>query len=94
MGENFFGRDIWFHFIQRNWKTFIVRYGDGGHMLALLIKAISGSAEEKHLKSFRKFFNSHETPGIKRAVDQVLERLESNIAWLKRDRKIIEKFLS
>ena len=71
----------------------VSRYGDGGHTLSRLIKAIGGSAEEKHLKSFKKFFTTHPAPGAKRSVEQVLERLEGNVAWLKRDQKIIEKFL-
>ena len=94
MGSNPGGRDIWLDFVQKNWKTFVARYGDGGHTLARLVKAISGSAEEKHLKSFRKFFATHDTPGAKRAIQQVLERLEGNIAWLKRDKKEIENFLN
>jgi hypothetical protein len=70
----------------------VSKYGDGGHTLSRLIKAISGSAEEKHLKSFKKFFATHDAPGAKRSVEQVLERLEGNIAWLKRDSKNIELF--
>jgi len=93
VGANPIGRDIWLNFIQKNWKTLVSRYGDGGHTLSQLVKAISGSAEEKHLKSFKKFFATHDAPGAKRAIQQVLERLEGNVAWLKRDGKIIEKFL-
>ncbi|MBI2627649.1 M1 family metallopeptidase [Candidatus Nomurabacteria bacterium] len=88
------GRDIWLNFIQKNWKTLISRYGDGGHTLARLVKVISGSAEKHHLKSFQKFFATHEAPGAKRAIEQVLERLESNVAWLKRDVEEIRKFLN
>ena len=72
----------------------VARYGDGGHMLARLVKAISGSAEEKHFRQFKKFFKTHPAPGASRAIAQVLERLEGNILWLKRDKKIIEKFLT
>ena len=61
--------------------------------MAQLVNAISGSAEEKHLKSFKKFFANHDAPGAQRAIEQVLERLEGNIAWLKRDGKKIEGFL-
>ncbi|KKQ21345.1 MAG: Puromycin-sensitive aminopeptidase [Candidatus Nomurabacteria bacterium GW2011_GWA1_37_20] len=93
VGANPFGRNIWLNFVQKNWETLVSRYGDGGHTLARLVKAISGSAEEKHLKSFKKFFFTHDTPGAKRAIQQVLERLEGNVAWLKRDGKIIENFL-
>lgn len=93
VGANPEGRDIWLKFVQKNWKTLVTRYGDGGHTLARLVKAIGGTAEEKHFKSFKKFFTTHDAPGAKRSIEQVLERLESNIAWLKRDGKIIEKFL-
>lgn len=94
IGANPLGRNIWLKCIKYNWKTLVSRYGDGGHTLARLVKAISGSAEEKHLKSFKEFFATHDAPGAKRAVDQVIERLEGNIAWLKRDRKMIENFLN
>ena len=94
VGANPLGRDIWLSFVQKNWKTLVSRYGDGGHTLARLVKAISGSAEQKHLTSFKNFFRTHEAPGAKRAIQQVLERLEGNTLWLKRDEKIIEKFLN
>ncbi|OGJ01507.1 hypothetical protein A3G53_00120 [Candidatus Nomurabacteria bacterium RIFCSPLOWO2_12_FULL_44_11] len=94
VGGNPAGRDIWLQFIKNNWKMLVARYGDGGHMLARLVKAISGSAEEKHFRQFKKFFKTHPAPGASRAIAQVLERLEGNILWLKRDKKIIEKFLT
>ncbi len=94
VGANPVGRDIWLNFIQKNWKTLVSRYGDGGMALSRVVKAIAGSAEEKHFKSYKKFFATHNAPGAKRSVDQVLERLEGNILWLKRDKKAIAKFLS
>ena len=93
VGMNPKGRDIWWNFMQKNWKTFVSRYGEGGITLDRSIKAISNSAEEKHLKSFKKFFTTHEAPGAKRATEQVMERMEGNIAWLKRDGKTIKEFL-
>jgi puromycin-sensitive aminopeptidase len=93
VGSNPKGRDIWWNFLKKNWKTMVKRYGEGGLTLGRAVKAIGGSAEEKHFKDFKKFFNTHEAPGAKRSIEQVLERLEGNIAWLKRDGKIIEKFL-
>jgi len=93
VGANPLGRDIWWKFIQENWKTLVSRYGEGGLTLAKAIKAIGGSAEEKHLKSFKKFFAAHDAPGAKRTVEQIIEKLEGNVAWLKRDQKIIKKFL-
>ncbi len=85
VGQNTNGRDVWFAFITKNWKTLVSRYGEGGMNLSRAVAAISGSAEEKHLKKYKDFFKTHEAPGAKRAVEQVIERLEGNIAWLKRD---------
>lgn len=94
VGANPRGRDIWWSFMKKNWKTMVSKYGQGGLTLGRAVKCIGGSAEEKHLKEFKNFFTNHEAPGAKRSIDQVMERLEGNIAWLKRDLKKIEKFLS
>ncbi len=94
VGGNPLGRDIWLSFVMKNWKSLVARYGDGGHTLSRLVKAISGSAEERHFKKFKQFFAKNEAPGAKRSIEQVLERLESNIAWRKRDQKLIHTFLS
>ena len=93
VGANPLGRDIWWQFVKKNWQTLVSRYGEGGLHLARAIKVISGSAEKKHLRNFKKFFRTHPAPGAKRAVEQVLERLEGNIAWLARDGKAIQNFL-
>ena len=93
VGANPAGRDVWWNFVKKNWKILVSRYGDGGHQLSKLVKAINSSAESKHLSSFKKFFKTHPAPGAKRAIEQVLERLEGNIVWLKKDGKKIEKFL-
>ena len=92
VGLNPAGRDVWLNFIKKNWKTLVTRYGDGGHTLARLVKVIGGSAEKKHFRSFKKFFSTHQAPGAKRAIEQVLERMENNIAWLERDGKAISRF--
>lgn len=93
VGVNTYGRDVWLNFIKTNWKEMLSRYGEGGFTLGRAVKAISGSAEERHFKDFKKFFRTHKAPGAKRAIDQSLERMEGHIAWLKRDGKEIAKFL-
>jgi len=93
IGANPLGRNIWLKSLKQNWSILVTRYGDGGMALGRMVKAIGGSAEKKHLEEFKKFFATHDAPGAKRSVDQVIERLESNVAWLVRDGKAIEKFL-
>ncbi|MEO5635175.1 MAG: M1 family metallopeptidase [Candidatus Paceibacterota bacterium] len=93
VGMNPKGRDIWWKFITKNWKTFVERYGQGGLTLGRAIKAIGSSAEEKHLRVLKKFFATHDAPGAKRSIDQVIEKLEGNILWLERDKHLIKEFL-
>ena len=93
VGANPLGRDIWWDFMKKNWQTLVTRYGEGGLTLGRAMKAIGGSAEAKHLHGIKKFFRTHPAPGAKRSIEQVLERLEGNILWLKRDRDKIEGFL-
>ena len=94
IGMNPIGRNLWLKCIKYKWPIFMTRYGDGGHTLSRLVKAISASAEKKHLQAFTEFFKTHDAPGATRSIEQVKERLESNIAWLERDGKNIEKFLN
>jgi puromycin-sensitive aminopeptidase len=94
IGMNPMGRKLWLKCLKYKWPIFIDRYGDGGHTLGRLVKAISGSAEKKHLQKFTEFFKTHKAPGAARSVEQVKERLESNIDWLERDGKSIDKMLT
>ncbi len=87
------GRDIWWKFIKKNWNLFTKRYG-GWRDIDYLVKGISGSAQKKHLIDFKKFFKNHDAPGAKRAVQQVIEKLEGNVEFFRRDGKKIEGFLN
>jgi puromycin-sensitive aminopeptidase len=39
------------------------------------------------------FFKKHPTPAANRAIQQSIETIKTNTAWLKRDGKDIEEFL-
>ncbi len=93
VGLNPAGRDIWWSFVRKHWKLLSSRYGEGIQALGRLLKAISLSPEMKHLVSFKQFFKTHSPTGAERSVEQVLEKLESNVAWAKRDGKKVEEFL-
>jgi hypothetical protein len=71
----------------------VAHYGDGNHTLSEFIKVIDRSAEKKHLLFFKKFVATHRgATGAERSMDQILEQLENNLEWLKRDKKDIENF--
>jgi puromycin-sensitive aminopeptidase len=93
IGSNPYGRDVWVTCIKSNWQLLLNRYGDGGHSLGRLVKAIGPSPEKKHLKFFVDFFGKNKAPGAARSVEQVKERIEANVLWLARDNKKIKEFL-
>lgn len=91
--KNPLGRDVWFDFVFKNWKLLVDRYGDGGYTLSRFLKFASGTPEKKHLVMFTKFFTKNPAPSAERAVEQIKESIETNVLWLKRDYKKLEKFL-
>lgn len=93
VGSNPYGRDVWVTCIKTNWQLLLNRYGDGGHSLGRLVKAIGPSPEKKHLKFFVDFFGKNKAPGAARSIEQVKERIEANTLWASRDNKKISEFL-
>ncbi len=93
LAQNPIGRDIWFKSLKINWQTILNRYGDGGYTLGRLIKGISPTAEEKHIKILKNLFKDKDPKTAKRSLEQVLERMEINNLLLKRDSKKLDKFL-
>ncbi len=83
---------VW-SFIQKNWKLFLHRYGQGGSMLKYLIAPAGTFHSEKKRQLVKKFFKNHEAPGANRMVTQVLESIEGNTLWLQRDKEEIKNFL-
>lgn len=87
------GRDIWFKSLKINWQTILNRYADGGHSLGRLIKGISLTPEDKHIKNLINFFKDKESRSAKRSIEQTIERMEINNLLYKRDLRGLEKFL-
>ncbi len=63
-------------------------------MLGRFIKPASNLVLKKHGDEVKTFFKEHEAIGAQRAVEQVLEKIYSNEAWLKRDLSKIERWLN
>lgn len=86
-------RAIAWKFIQKNWKKLIAEYGEGGHLLARLVKPLGSFTDKKDGDEIKKFFKKNKAPAGERTVQQVLEHIYSYAAWKKRDWKDLEKFL-
>ena len=87
-------RKIAWEFTQKYWKEILGRYPSSGHMLNRFIKPASLFSGEAEASQVSSFFKSHRAPGAKRAVEQTLEKINSNVLWLKRDEQKISNWLN
>ena len=87
------GKKLAWEFIKKNWAMLLKRYPASGHILNRFIKPASGFVTADDFRDFASFFKKHKAPGAERAVKQVLEKINSNIAWLKRDSVLISDWL-
>ncbi|XP_046484591.1 puromycin-sensitive aminopeptidase isoform X1 [Neodiprion pinetum] len=88
------GRILAWAFFKDNWKVLMDRY-DGGFLLSRLVKFTTENfATEESALEVEQFFADHPTPGTERTVQQSLETIRLNAAWLARDREAIKSYLS
>lgn len=79
------GRDLAWQFFKDNWQQFMDRY-QGGFLLARLVKSTTENfASESCAQEIEEFFRTHHSPGTERSVQQALETVRLNAAWLRRD---------
>ncbi|NP_001268818.1 puromycin-sensitive aminopeptidase-like isoform X1 [Bombyx mori] len=79
------GRDLAWQFFKDHFQEFIERY-QGGFLLARLVKSTTENfASEAAAQEIEEFFSTHESPGAERSVQQALESVRLNAAWLRRD---------
>ncbi|XP_061715100.1 puromycin-sensitive aminopeptidase isoform X1 [Cydia pomonella] len=79
------GRDLAWQFFKDHWQDFMDRY-QGGFLLARLVKSTTENfASESAAQEIEEFFRTHHSPGTERSVQQALETVRLNAAWLRRD---------
>ncbi|MDR3571506.1 MAG: M1 family metallopeptidase [Candidatus Pacebacteria bacterium] len=86
------GRDLAWRFVKKNWGMFIDRY-TGTRELSYLLEPFGVAASQAWASEIKQFLKKHPAPGTERTVQQVLERIYSNTAWLARDKTSIRDFL-
>ncbi len=91
---NPYGRTLAWKYVQKNWKELNKRYPSSGHMLGRMLKPLSLMNTEKEFKELKGFFKKHPAKGMQRTVEQILERVESNILWLENQKNKIEEYLN
>lgn len=90
---NPYGQKLAWNFLKKNWKKINKLFPPGSHMITRLVKPFSLCNTEKEFKDIKSFFFKVNVSGAKRTVTQVLERVESNILWLKNQRGGIKRWL-
>ncbi len=91
--QNKEGRELTWIFIRKNWNTLLKNYGDGGHFLSGILSPLGNHTKPRDLKDAQKFFEKNAAPGAERALEQIYEKIASNAAWIKDDKKIIKTWL-
>ncbi|XP_062515092.1 puromycin-sensitive aminopeptidase-like [Corticium candelabrum] len=92
-GGSKLGRELLWQFVQKNWQTLHDKY-EGGLLFSGLVKSSCDKfASEDKAKEIEAFFAAHPAPGAERAVQQAIERVCLNAAWLARDSNAIESWL-
>ncbi len=92
--QNSYGKNLTWKFIKKNWKTILKNYGEGGHFLSRLLSPLGNHTNSKDLKEIKNFFSKNIAPGSERTLEQSYEKIESNIEWLKEDKKSIKDWLT
>ncbi|MEA3399340.1 MAG: ERAP1-like C-terminal domain-containing protein, partial [Patescibacteria group bacterium] len=85
------GRDLTWKFIKKNYKKILKEYGEGGHFLSGLLTPLG--THLTGLEEIKKFFKKNTAPGADRTLEQIYEKIESNIAWIKDDKKKINQWM-
>ena len=91
--SNPYGRDLAWRFVRAKWKIFLARYA-GQHGFSYLLAPASSFRTTAKAMETRRFFKKHPAPGCERTIRQTLEKIYSNEAWFKRDRKALADFLN
>ena len=85
VASNQVGRDRAWEFVKDNWAEFDRRYGEGGFALMRLVSITSRFTTQEKLDDVQAFFESHPAPSAERTIQQSLERVRLNIAWLEQN---------
>lgn len=92
--RNFYGRDLAWDYLTKNWGEIEPRYNTGGHLLEWFVAGFSSFTDKSDAEKIQKFFKRNPTPALKRSVAQVIERVRSQNSWKKRELKNVRRWLN
>ncbi|CAG8507897.1 5955_t:CDS:10 [Scutellospora calospora] len=86
-------RPLW-NFVKENWETLHDRYAKSNYMFRSIIKfSINSFSSESDIKDIEEFFSNKNTKEISKPLQQSLENIRVNTAWLTRDKMDVENWL-
>ena len=77
------GLPLTWTFIKDNWQELNRRYGQGGFAMMTLVSIAGRFTTREDKTDVERFFQENPVPSATRTIQQVLERIDLNIAWLK-----------
>ena len=94
VASNRLGRDMAWEFVKNNWAEFDRRYSDGLFALSRLVNITARFTTDEKLEDVERFFKENPTPAADRAINQALETIRLNIAWLRQNRSDLSSFFT
>ena len=94
VASNHVGRDAAWEFVKANWAEFDRRYGEGGFALMGLVGITAKFSSQEKLEDVRQFFEDNPAPAADRTINQSLEVVRLNIAWLEQNRESLAAWLT
>ncbi|CAG8673014.1 3737_t:CDS:10, partial [Ambispora leptoticha] len=87
-------KPLW-NFIKKNWDLFQDQYAKSIKLFEYVIKLVTDMfASDEIIIDIEKFFADKDIKNFKRPLQQSLENIRTNSAWLKRDAKDVENWLA
>lgn len=91
--HNPYGRDVAWTFTKSVWAEIERRHGGGGHLFPRFIKPLDVFVTKTKADEIKAFFKRHTAHGTTRTVSQVIEKITSHAAVLRREGKGLAQFL-
>ncbi|XP_052805071.1 endoplasmic reticulum aminopeptidase 1-like isoform X2 [Mya arenaria] len=95
VASSYTGQILSWRFVQKNWDILVKRYGDTSFMMASLIQSTCSNFDSKFdYNDVQEFFSTRYVASGERAVQQVLEKIHSNMEWINKYRSTVVGWLN
>ena len=85
VARNRAGRDLTWEFVKDNWAEIDRRYGQGGFTVTAIVSIAGAFTTLERAQEVDEFFEANPAPSAARTIQQSLERIRLNHAWLERN---------